>query len=104
MKPRGLAVDGSGNLFTAGTFWGTADMDPGPGQLTFVANQNFELMRQVAPHRTKGLEIFSTNLWHLRKQVELAYLAQSALELDRSSPESWCVVGNFAPREVQRDQ
>jgi len=27
----GLAIDGSDNVYVAGTFWGTADFDPGPG-------------------------------------------------------------------------
>ena len=42
----------------------------------------------------KGLEILSTTLWHLKKEVELANLAQRSVDFDRMVPESWCVVGN----------
>lgn len=29
--PGGVAVDGAGDIYVAGTFWGTVDFDPGPG-------------------------------------------------------------------------
>ena len=51
-------------------------------------------MHTLEPHRMKGLEILSTTLWHLKEEVELCYLAQSAVDFDRLAPESWCVVGN----------
>ena len=41
-----------------------------------AAKRDFEEMRRVAPFRVKGLEVYSTNLWHLKEQVSLAYLAQ----------------------------
>jgi anaphase-promoting complex subunit 3 len=41
-----------------------------------------------------GLEIYSTLLWHLKKEVVLCHLAQQVVELDRTSPYCWCVVGN----------
>jgi hypothetical protein len=40
------------------------------------------------------MEIYSTVLWHLRKEVELSYLAHELIEFDKLVPESWCVVGN----------
>mmetsp|Transcript_4931 Transcript_4931/g.5923 ORF Transcript_4931/g.5923 Transcript_4931/m.5923 type:complete len:283 (-) Transcript_4931:372-1220(-) len=58
------------------------------------AKKYLELMQQVEPHRMKGLEVLSTALWHLKKEVELSHLAQRAVDFDRMSPESWCVVGN----------
>lgn len=42
----------------------------------------------------KGLEVLSTTLWHLKKEVELSHLAQRAVDFDRLSAEAWCVVGN----------
>ena len=41
-----------------------------------------------------GLEVLSTTLWHLKKEVELSHLAQRAVDFDRKSPEAWCIVGN----------
>lgn len=58
------------------------------------AHRAFERMQQVEPHRMKGLEVLSTVLWHLKKEVELAHLAQRAVDFDRLCPEAWCVVGN----------
>ena len=58
------------------------------------AQRALENMQRVEPHRMKGLEVLSTTLWHLKKEVELSHLAQRAVDFDRTSPESWCVVGN----------
>jgi len=58
------------------------------------AKRALETMQNVEPHRLKGLEVLSTALWHLKKEVELSHLAQTAVDFDRLSPEAWCVVGN----------
>ena len=52
------------------------------------------MMQAVEPHRMRGLELLSTVLWQLKKEVELAHLAQKVVDFDRLSPEAWCVVGN----------
>jgi anaphase-promoting complex subunit 3 len=46
------------------------------------------------PGRMQGLELLSTVYWQLKKEVELAHLAQKVVDWDRLSPEAWCVVGN----------
>lgn len=51
-------------------------------------------MLRMEPYRTAGLEILSTALWHLKKEKELAALAQQSTAVDKLSPEVWCVVGN----------
>lgn len=58
------------------------------------ARSSLEAMMRVDPHRTRGLELLSTALWHLKEEVALSDLAQRAVDLDRNSPEAWCVVGN----------
>ncbi len=45
-------------------------------------------------YRLEGLEYYSTCLWHLKKQVDLCYLSNHALERSLFAPETWCVVGN----------
>ena len=51
-------------------------------------------MRQLEPHRMEGIDIFSTTLWHLKKEVDICYLAQNVSNFDRRSREAWCAVGN----------
>jgi len=58
------------------------------------AQRCLELMQGVEPDRMKGLDLLSTVLWQLKKEVELAHLAQRTVDFDRLSPEAWCVVGN----------
>ena len=58
------------------------------------AQRALENMRKFEPHRMKGLDILSTTLWQLKKEVELSNLAQYAVDFDRMAPEAWFVVGN----------
>jgi anaphase-promoting complex subunit 3 len=58
------------------------------------AQRSLELMQRLEPHRMKGLDLLSTVFWQLKKDVEIAHLAQTAVDFDRLCPEAWCVVGN----------
>lgn len=42
----------------------------------------------------QDMELFSTVLWQLRREVDMCYLAQSAVALDRLDPRTWCIMGN----------
>lgn len=53
-----------------------------------------EEMARLEPHRMAGLDILSTVLWHLKDEIRLCTLAQRVVELNKLSPECWCVVGN----------
>lgn len=33
-------------------------------------------------------------LWHMKKEVEVSYLAQEAIAQDRRSPHAWAIMGN----------
>lgn len=37
----------------------------------------------------QDMELYSTVLWHLKKDVELAHLAQACLATDRLAPQAW---------------
>lgn len=63
----------------------------------------FEELRKIAPYRMEGMAIYSTILWHLRKDAELSFLSQEALELDKTCCESWCIVGNCFSRLKEHD-
>ncbi|GAB4814278.1 hypothetical protein N2152v2_001324 [Parachlorella kessleri] len=58
------------------------------------AARSFQAARQLDPYRLKGLELYSTVMWHMKREVELSHLAQEAVQLDRQSPYAWCVMGN----------
>jgi anaphase-promoting complex subunit 3 len=58
------------------------------------AIRSLQVMEQVEPHRMAGLEVLSTALWQMKREVELSHLAQRVTDFDRLSAEVWCVVGN----------
>ena len=46
------------------------------------------------PDFLQDMELYSTVLWQLRKEIDISYLAQTAIGLDRLDPRSWCIMGN----------
>ncbi|DBA01288.1 TPA: hypothetical protein N0F65_001793 [Lagenidium giganteum] len=67
------------------------------------AHEVFRAMHREEPHRMAGLDLYSTTLWHLKKEVELSYLAQQVTDFDRLSPEAWCVAGNCFSLQKEHD-
>ena len=45
-------------------------------------------------HGLQGMEIYSTALWHLQKEVVLSSLAQELVVIGKKTPQAWCVAGN----------
>ncbi|KAL1920559.1 uncharacterized protein VTP21DRAFT_936 [Calcarisporiella thermophila] len=68
-----------------------------------AAERNFDRARELEPHRLADMEIYSTLLWHLRKDVALSYLAHELVEFDRLSPQAWCAVGNCFSLKKEHD-
>ncbi|RHY77466.1 hypothetical protein DYB30_007070 [Aphanomyces astaci] len=62
----------------------------------------FERMRALSPDRLDGVSIYSTTLWHLKKEVDLSYLAQQVTS-HKTSPEAWCVAGNCFSLQKEHD-
>ncbi|MCO5564648.1 hypothetical protein L7F22_018314 [Adiantum nelumboides] len=58
------------------------------------AERAFSWARRVSPYRLEGMDAYSTVLYHMKKDVELSYLAQETVAMDRHSPQAWCVMGN----------
>ncbi|XP_045168384.2 cell division cycle protein 27 homolog [Mercenaria mercenaria] len=58
------------------------------------AEKTFREILRNEPYHIEGMEIYSTTLWHLQKEVELSYLAQELTEMDKNSPEACCATGN----------
>lgn len=61
-------------------------------------------LRRIAPARLQDMEIYSTCLWHLHKEVELSYLAHEMMDLDRLSPQAWCILANCLSLHREHDQ
>uniref|UniRef100_A0A2M4AIZ3 Cell division cycle protein 27 homolog n=1 Tax=Anopheles triannulatus TaxID=58253 RepID=A0A2M4AIZ3_9DIPT len=59
-----------------------------------TAVQFFQEVHEREPHRLQYMEIYSTDLWHLQKDVVLSSLAQDLMAQDKTSPITWCVAGN----------
>lgn len=68
------------------------------------AAKYFARVQALAPSRVEDMEIYSTVLWHLKNDVELAYLAHQLLEADRLSPQAWCAIGNSFSHQRDHDQ
>jgi anaphase-promoting complex subunit 3 len=68
------------------------------------AAKYFSRVQSLAPSRLEDMEIYSTVLWHLKSDVELAYLAHQSLEADRLSPQAWCALGNSFSHQRNHDQ
>ena len=50
--------------------------------------------RPDSAHVLQGMEVYSTVLWHLKRESELSHLAQEAVAWDRRSPRAWAIMGN----------
>ena len=51
------------------------------------AERLFSEARSLEPYHLEGMEIFSTALWHLQREVELSALAQEMTDMEKNSPE-----------------
>ncbi|CAG8449157.1 6176_t:CDS:10 [Ambispora leptoticha] len=67
------------------------------------AEHCFQWVRNLEPFRMEDMEIYSTALWHMRKDVALSALAHELVEYDRRSPQAWCAVGNCFSRQQEQD-
>ena len=63
----------------------------------------FERAQVVEPHRVCGMEVHSTILWHLKREVALCHLAKKALEFEKTSAYACCVVGNCFSLQKEHD-
>ncbi|WAQ93608.1 CDC27-like protein [Mya arenaria] len=75
-------------------------MEPQQPQLQLAQMQQqslekiFKEILRSEPYHIEGMEIYSTTLWFLHKEVELSYLAQELTSIDKNSPEACCATGN----------
>ncbi|KAK4179043.1 hypothetical protein QBC36DRAFT_88951 [Triangularia setosa] len=58
------------------------------------AEKLFRRLRMLAPTRHEDMEVYSTILWHLRKETDLSFLAHELVDAVWDSPYAWCALGN----------
>ena len=68
------------------------------------AEKTFARIKTMAPSRLEDTEMYSTALWHLKNEIDLAFLAHEIVEIDRNSPQAWCAVGNSFSLQTDHDQ
>ncbi|XP_077997819.1 cell division cycle protein 27 homolog [Glandiceps talaboti] len=67
------------------------------------AEKFFSEVRKIAPYHLEGMEVYSTTLWHLQREVALSAVAQELVEMDKDSPEAWCATGNCFSLQKEHD-
>ncbi|EDR10957.1 uncharacterized protein LACBIDRAFT_315993 [Laccaria bicolor S238N-H82] len=68
------------------------------------AERAFKAVRALEPHRLWDMEVYSTLLWHLQRNVELSFLAQELLNINPQSPQAWIAIGNLFSLQKERLQ
>ncbi|KAF2892768.1 hypothetical protein ILUMI_13403 [Ignelater luminosus] len=63
----------------------------------------FSDIRNREPYQIKYMDIYSTALWHLQKEVALSALSQELIQLNKNSPVTWCVAGNCFSLHKEHD-
>jgi anaphase-promoting complex subunit 3 len=54
----------------------------------------YKRIRAMAPTRLADMEVYSTVLWHLKRETDLSFLAHELVDADWHSPYAWCALGN----------
>lgn len=54
----------------------------------------YKRIRTIAPTRFEDMEVYSTILWHLKRETDLAFLAHELIDSCWLSPYAWCALGN----------
>ncbi|KAK9237843.1 hypothetical protein V1525DRAFT_133078 [Lipomyces kononenkoae] len=68
------------------------------------SEEAFKRLRVVDPMRLEDMEVYSTLLWHLRRDVELSFVAHELADIDRNSAQTWIAIGNSFSLQKEHDQ
>ncbi|KAK3078702.1 hypothetical protein LTS18_006844, partial [Coniosporium uncinatum] len=68
------------------------------------AEETFSKIKKLAPSRMEDMEVYSTVLWHLKRSIDLSYLAHTLVDADRYSPQAWCALGNSFSLQREHNQ
>ncbi|KAK5113014.1 hypothetical protein LTR85_011036 [Meristemomyces frigidus] len=68
------------------------------------AEDCFARLMKLQPTRVEDMEVYSTVLWHLKKENALAFLCHTLRDQEFSAPQTWCAVGNAFSLSREHDQ
>lgn len=68
------------------------------------AERAFARIRKKVPSRMLDMEVYSTVLWHLKSDTELAFLSHELVDANRFAPQAWCTIGNSFSLQRDHDQ
>ncbi|KAK4971224.1 anaphase-promoting complex subunit cdc27 [Elasticomyces elasticus] len=68
------------------------------------AEQVFARILKLAPSQTQDMELYSTVLWHLKRDAHLAFLSHTLRDVDFYAPQTWCALGNSFSLAREHDQ
>lgn len=63
----------------------------------------FSDIRTNEPYKIKHMDIYSTALWHLQREVTLSSLAQDLTQMNKNSPITWIATGNCFSLHKEHD-
>ncbi|KAK5170300.1 anaphase-promoting complex subunit cdc27 [Saxophila tyrrhenica] len=58
------------------------------------SEETFAKLFKLQPTRTQDMEVYSTVLWHLKKDAQLAFLCHLLRDSDQNAPQTWVAAGN----------
>lgn len=68
------------------------------------AQDLYEALAKADPHRLKGMDTYSNILYVKECRAELSYLAHSAVQNNKYSPETCCIVGNYYSMKAHHEK
>ncbi|KAF2482847.1 hypothetical protein BDY17DRAFT_299258 [Neohortaea acidophila] len=68
------------------------------------AEECFARVLKLQPSRVEDMDVYSTVLWHLKRETALTFLCHHLSETDHAAPERWVAVGNAFSLSREHDQ
>ncbi|KAH7107399.1 hypothetical protein BKA62DRAFT_683235 [Auriculariales sp. MPI-PUGE-AT-0066] len=69
-----------------------------------MAERFFQRLRHIQPYRVWDMDIYSTLLFYLQRNVQLSFLSQELLAIDSHAPQAWIAAGNCFSLQKERNQ
>jgi len=68
------------------------------------AEECFARLLKIQPSRVEDMEVYSTVLWHMKKDAALAFLCHTLRDVDFHAPQTWCAIGNGFSVQREHEQ